>query len=56
LKATRQGHFQVEARVEGRFVDGLGPARRGAVEESARRFVSVTAQALRIRQRLLFEQ
>ena len=39
-------------RVEGRFfVDGLGPARRGAVEESARRLVSVTAQALRIRQR-----
>src|SRR5262249_21735929 len=32
-------------------VPGLGPARRGAVEESARRLVSATAQALRIRQR-----
>lgn len=51
LESDRQGHFQVEARVEGRFVDGLGPARRDAVEESARRLVSVMAQALRIRQR-----
>ena len=53
LERDRQGHFQVDTRVEGRFVDRLDPARRGAVEEFARRLVSVTDSA---NGRLLLEQ